>query len=166
MVDKKKEKGVSIDFTDEKIVNPKTGHKFYDDEELAELKPKWRRQWHKSSLLNDEMIDICVDDIHTGPFHWPGNKIRSGATAGYKRWMWEIKGDWDTQNKKYTKEELQEAAKKKANEKAKENANIYGIEDDPFGFEYFLTSTQRKKRTPKESDIEKPKKRKIKKSGK
>ncbi len=126
-------------------INPHTGHKEYTKAQLDDLKPKWTRQWKEYTDLSDEMISICVDKLHTGPFTIPGTRIAEGAGKGMSIRMKEVRHEWNRKGQLYTGSQVYREAKKRLNASAKRDAEMRGI-PDPFAFEYFLPARMRKTR--------------------
>jgi len=122
-------------------INPRTGKREYTETQLAILKPKWRRQWREYSDLDEDMIDILVDKIHTGPFEWPGTRISEGSSRGIRKFMKETAHEW--RGKHPTGSQIYREAKKRLNAFARKTADAKEVED-PFAFEYFLTQKERK----------------------
>jgi len=126
-------------------INVRTGKKEYTKEQLGRLQPKWREQWKELSDLDDRMIDICVNKIHTGPLEWPGLRIAEGSSKGMSIKMKEVAHEWRKQKPKATGSQIFREAKKRLNALVRADAAARDREmEDPFAFEYYLTARQRK----------------------
>ena len=126
-------------------VNPRTGKKRLSDADLAKAQPKWRREWEQISFLTPDMIDYCVYEIHTGPHMWPGNMIASGAQKGMNAKMYDVLLEWKEEKKPFTSGQLYREARKRLIYLTERYAELHDV-SDPFGFAYFLTPAQRRKK--------------------
>jgi len=124
-------------------INPRTGRREYTEEQLVIQKPKWYRQWREYSDLDEDMIEVCVEKLHVGPFEWPGTKIAWGCGKGMNLKLKEVQHEW--RGKVYTSGKLYREARRRLNAFARKTADARDI-GDPFAFEYYLTRQQRKMR--------------------
>lgn len=136
------EKEIHLDLSNPAGRHPRTGRKKLSDRELARQKPVWREQWKRLSPLDDDMIDTIVEEYHTGPHMWPGNRILEGSKYGLRKVTRALKREW--KGRTYTTEQFNEEAKRRLNEEVRRFAEAYSV-DDPWAFEYYLTPEERKK---------------------
>jgi len=124
-------------------INPRTGKKEYKDEQLAVLKPKWKKLWHELTSLPEEWINSAVEIYHLSPLTWPGLIVAEGANKKIGNYYRRLQDEHpEIPRQRLYREAVKAASEEVEGENRRKEEPQYWI----FGWEYSLESRQRKRR--------------------